>query len=140
MLLPDLAKVRQLLTASRTIAVVGLSPKSGRPSNMVARYLINAGYRVIPVNPGQAEILGLPCHPDLHAVPGQVDIVDIFRRAEEVEPVVEAAIAIGARAVWMQEGVVNEAAARKAREAGLLVVMDRCIKTDHEQLLFAAKR
>ena len=134
MLLPDLVPVRQLLAQSRTIAVVGLSPKASRPSNMVARYLLAAGFRVIPVNPGQDTILGLPCHHDLASVPEPVDIVDIFRRAEEVEPIVEAAIAIGAKAVWMQEGIVNEAAAAKARQAGLVVVMDSCIKTVHEQL------
>ncbi len=133
-MLADLAQIRHLLTTSRTIAVVGLSPKESRPSNRVARYLISAGFRVIPVNPGQETILGLPCYPDLASIPEPVDIVDLFRRAEEVGPVVDEAIAIGAKAVWMQEGVVNAAAAATAKAAGLTVVMDRCIKTDHEQL------
>ncbi|MFZ5762374.1 MAG: CoA-binding protein [Thermodesulfobacteriota bacterium] len=134
-MLVNLAQIRQLLATSRTVAVVGLSPKESRPSNMVARYLVNAGFHVVPVNPGQETILGLPCYPDLAAIPEPVEIVDIFRRAEEVGPVVDEAIRLGARAVWMQEGIVNEAAAAKARAAGLIVVMDRCIKTDHQQLL-----
>jgi hypothetical protein len=133
-MLLDLSALKNLLTSSKTIAVVGLSPKESRPSNMVARYLLEAGYRVIPVNPGQKEILGLPCYADLEAVPEPVDIVDIFRRSEDVEPIVEAAIRIGATAVWMQEGVVNEAAAQMARAAGLTVVMDRCLKTVHADL------
>ncbi|HSR36425.1 MAG TPA: CoA-binding protein, partial [Desulfurivibrionaceae bacterium] len=123
-MLVDLAQIRHLLTTSRTIAVVGLSPKESRPSNMVARYLISAGFRVIPVNPGQETILSLPCYPNLTAIPEPVDIVDIFRKADEVGPVVDEAIAIGTRAVWMQEGIANEAAAAKAKAAGLVVVMD----------------
>ena len=133
-MLADLTQIRHILTTSRTIAVVGLSPKEARPSNMVARYLINAGFRVIPVNPGQTAILGLPCYPTLAAIPEPVDIVDIFRQADEVGPVVDEAITIGAKAVWMQEGIANAAAAAKAKAAGLVVVMDRCIKTDHEYL------
>jgi len=134
MLFDDLGALRKLLTESRTIAVVGLSPKEARPSNEVARYLLAQGYRVIPVNPGQNEILGLPCYPSLADVPGPVEIVDIFRRSEEVGAIVAEAIAIGAKAVWMQEGVVNEEAAQAARAAGLVVVMDRCLKTVHEEL------
>lgn len=133
-MLVDLAQIRHLFTTSRTIAVVGLSPKESRPSNQVARYLISAGFRVFPVNPGQETILGLPCYPDLAAIPESVEIVDIFRKPEEVGPVVDEAIKIGAKAVWMQEGIVNEAAAAKARAAGLVVVMDRCIKIDHQHL------
>ncbi len=133
-MLVDLAQIRHLLTTSRTIAVVGLSPKESRPSNQVARYLISAGFRVFPVNPGQETILGLPCYPDLAAIPESVEIVDIFRKPEEVGPVVDEAIKIGAKAVWMQEGIVNETAAAKARAAGLVVVMDRCIKIDHQRL------
>ncbi|MGV1100637.1 CoA-binding protein [Thiovibrio sp. JS02] len=133
-MLLDFPAIKTLLATSKTIAVVGLSPKESRPSNMVARYLIEAGYTVIPVNPGQKEILGLPCYADLFAVPVPVDIVDIFRRSEDVEPIVEAAIRIKAKGVWMQEGVINEAAAEMARAAGLTVVMDRCLKTDHAGL------
>ena len=134
MLLDDLPAIKTLLTTARTIAVVGLSPKESRPSNMVARYLIEAGYTVIPVNPGQEKILGLPCYPDLASIPGSVDIVDIFRRSEDVPPIVAEAIAIGAKAIWMQEGVIHAEAARTAKAAGLTVVMDRCIKTLHHDL------
>jgi len=134
MLLDDLPAIKKLLTTAKTIAVVGLSPKESRPSNMVARYLIEAGYTVIPVNPGQEEILGLPCYPDLAAVPGPVDIVNIFRRSEDVPPIVAEAIAIGAKAIWLQEGVIHAEAARSAKTAGLVVVMDRCIKTVHYDL------
>ena len=131
MLLDDLPAIKKLLATARTIAVVGLSPKESRPSNMVARYLIKAGYTIIPVNPGQEEILGLNCYPDLGSIPVPVDIVDIFRRSEDVPPIVAESIAIGAKAVWMQEGVVHAEAARTAQAAGLLVVMDRCLKTVH---------
>jgi hypothetical protein len=134
MLLDDLPAIKKLLTTAKTIAVVGLSPKESRPSNMVARYLIEAGYTVIPVNPGQKEILGLSCYPDLSAVPGPVDIVNIFRRSEDVPPIVTKSVAIGAKAVWMQEGVTHAEAARTATAAGLLVVMDRCLKTVHLDL------
>lgn len=129
------ALIRRILLYSQTIAIVGLSPKPHRPSNQVARYLMEAGYRIIPVNPGQDTILGLPCYPNLLAIPTRVDLVDIFRRQEEVLPIVEDAIAIGAKFVWMQEGIVNDEAAAKARAAGLEVVMDRCTKIDHMNLL-----
>ncbi|MFQ6759089.1 MAG: CoA-binding protein [Deltaproteobacteria bacterium] len=134
MLLDDLPAIKKLLATARTIAVVGLSPKETRPSNMVARYLIEAGYTVIPVNPGQEEILGLDCYPDLGSIPVPVDIVDIFRRSEDVPPIVAESIAIGAKAIWMQEGVIHAEAARTARAAGVLVVMDRCLKTVHHGL------
>lgn len=128
-------EISRLLKIYRTIAVVGASPKANRPSNQVAAYLLAAGYKVIPVNPGQREIMGRTCYPDLLAIPEPVEIVDIFRRSEEVGPVVEQAIKIGAKVIWMQEGVVNEAAAALARAAGLKVIMDRCMKTDHQSLL-----
>jgi predicted CoA-binding protein len=131
----QVALIRRILQYSQTIAIVGLSPKPHRPSNQVARYLMEAGYRIIPVNPGQDTILGLPCYPNLLAIPTRVDLVDIFRRQEEVLPIVEEAIAIGAKFVWMQEGIVNDEAAAKARAAGLEVVMDRCTKIDHMNLL-----
>jgi predicted CoA-binding protein len=131
----EILEISRLLKSYRNIAVVGLSPKANRPSNEVAAYLIAAGYNVIPVNPGQVEILGRPCYPDLLAIPGPVEIVDIFRRSEEVGPVVDQAIAIGAKVVWMQQGIVNEAAAALARNAGLTVIMDRCVKIDHQSLL-----
>ena len=128
------AAIRTILKNTTTIAVVGLSPKPGRPSNQVAQYLRDAGYTIIPVNPGQDNLLGLPCYPNLQAIPGPVDMVDIFRRAEFVLPIVEEAIAIKAKVVWMQSGIVNEAAARLAEEAGLAVIMDRCTMVEHMNL------
>lgn len=131
----QIASIRRILRDSKTIAVVGLSPKPQRPSHQVARYLMAAGYIIIPVNPGQDTILGLPCYPSLKAIPTQVDMVDIFRRPEAVLPIVEDAIAIGAKFIWMQEGIVNKEAAAKAEAAGLIVIMDRCSKIDHMNLL-----
>ncbi|MBI3470702.1 MAG: CoA-binding protein [Candidatus Solibacter usitatus] len=128
------ALIANALRSARTIAVVGLSNKKFRPSYGVSEYMKRRGYRIIPVNPAHAEILGEKCYPHLEAVPGPVDIVNIFRRPEFVPPVVDAAIRIGAKAVWMQEGVVHEEAAAKARAAGLLVVMDRCILKEHQRL------
>ncbi|BCL62296.1 CoA-binding protein [Desulfomarina profundi] len=132
--LQDLSEIERVLKKVHSIAVVGLSPKENRPSNMVARYLIDKGYAIYPVNPGQTEILGRKCYPDLEAIPDHIDLVDIFRRSEDIPPVVEQAIKIGAEAVWMQQGIVNEEAAALAREKGLFVVMDRCIKVDHSSL------
>lgn len=126
--------VAEILQSARTIAVVGLSHKRFRPSHGVAEYLQRAGYRIIPVNPRETEVLGEPSYPDLDAVAEAIDIVDIFRRSEFVPEIVEAAIRKGAKLVWMQEGVVHEEAARRAREAGLAVVMDRCILKDHRRL------
>ena len=126
--------VADILASARTIAVVGLSHKRYRPSHGVAEYLKRAGYRIIPVNPHETEVLGERCYPDLDAVEEPIDIVDIFRRSEFVPEIVEAAIRKGARLIWMQEGVVHEAAAERARQAGLAVVMDRCILKDHRRL------
>jgi len=131
----QVASIRRILNDSRIIAVVGLSPKPHRPSHQVARYLMEAGYTIIPVNPGQDSILGLPCYPNLRAIPGTVDLVDIFRRQDKVLPIVDDAIAIGAKYIWMQEGIVNVEAAALAEAAGLVVVMDRCTKIDHMNLL-----
>ena len=129
------ASIRRILMDSKTIAVVGLSPKPHRPSNQVARYLMEAGYTIIPVNPGQDSVLGMPCYPNLRSIPTSVDLVDIFRRSEAVMPIVEEAIEIGAKYIWMQEGIVNREAAARAEAAGLAVVMDRCTKIDHMDLL-----
>jgi predicted CoA-binding protein len=129
------AAIRRILTDSKTIAVVGLSPKPNRPSHQVALYLMEAGYTIIPVNPGQDAILGQICYSSLRDIPVPVDMVDIFRRSESVMPVVEEAIDIGARFIWMQEGVINEEASAKAERAGLTVIMDRCTKIDHMNLL-----
>jgi hypothetical protein len=120
-----------LLESTKIIAVVGLSPRRSRPSNGVARYLQSAGYRIIPVNPNETEVLGEQACARLEDVPERIDIVDIFRRSEAVPEIVESAIKIGARAVWMQEGVIHEAAAERARQAGLIVMMDRCILKEH---------
>ncbi len=124
----------EILSSSRVVAVVGLSPKPDRPSYRVASYLKNNGYRIIPVNPGVGEVLGETSYPDLHSIPEPVDVVDIFRRSEEAPAIVAEAIAIGAKVVWMQEGIVNEPAAAQAREAGLRVVMDRCMLKEHQRL------
>ena len=126
--------IAEILKTARTIAVVGLSPKRYRPSYGVAEYLQKAGYRIIPVNPRESELLGERCYPDLEAIPEAVDIVDIFRRSEFVPGIVEAAIRKGAKVIWMQEGVVHEDAARRAQAAGLEVVMDRCILKDHRRM------
>ena len=126
--------VAELLKTSSTIAVVGLSSKRYRPSYGVSEYMQHNGYRIIPVNPHETTVLGETSYPALDTVPVHVDIVDIFRRSEFVPEIVEAAIRIGASAVWMQEGVVHEEAAQKARDAGLTVVMDRCILKDHRRL------
>jgi uncharacterized protein len=128
--------IPELLKTSRTIAVVGLSNKRFRPSFGVAQYMQRNGYRIIPVNPFEQEVLGEKCYPDLDSIAGRVDIVDIFRRAEFVPEIVDAAIRIGARAVWMQEGIEHPEAAQKAAAAGLMVVMDRCILKDHRLITF----
>ena len=127
-------QIAEILRVGRTIAVVGLSAKRYRPSYGVAEYMQRAGYRIIPVNPHETEVLGEKCYPDVESVPEPIDIVDIFRRSEFVPEIVEAAIRKGAKVVWMQEGVIHEEAARRAREAGLEVVMDRCILKDHRRL------
>ncbi|MGI5836013.1 MAG: CoA-binding protein [Chloroflexota bacterium] len=126
--------IEKILRESKVIAVVGLSPKPERPSFGVASYLQSCGYRIIPVNPMVEEVLGERSYPDLKSVPEKIDVVDIFRKPSEVPGIVEEAIEVGARTVWMQEGVVNEAAAARAREAGLQVVMDRCMLKDHQRL------
>jgi len=123
--------IRELFAASRTIAVVGLSSSAMRPSHGVAEYLQRAGYKIIPVNPNEIEVLGEWSVARLEDIREKVDIVDIFRRSEFVPEVVESAIAIGAKAVWMQEGVIHEAAAQRARAAGLTVVMDLCMMKEH---------
>ena len=125
--------IPDLLRKSHVIAVVGLSSKKFRPSYGVAEYMQREGYRIIPVNPNEVEVLGEKAYARLEDVPEHVDIVDIFRRSEFVAPLVEEAIRRGASAVWMQEGVVDEAAAEKARAAGLSVVMDRCILKEHSR-------
>lgn len=124
----------EILNSSRVVAMVGLSPKPGRPSCKVASYLKKHGYKIIPVNPAAKEILGEASYPDLSSIPEPVDVVDIFRHSEEVPPIVEEAIKIGAKVVWMQEGVINEDAAARAKKAGLKVVMNRCMRKEHLKL------
>lgn len=124
----------EILSSSQVVAVVGLSSKPDRPSYKVASYLKEQGYKIIPVNPAEKEILGELCYPDLASIPESVDVVDVFRRSEEVAPIVEEAIRIGAKAVWMQEGVINEEAAVRAMAAGLVVVMDKCMRKEHRKL------
>jgi predicted CoA-binding protein len=116
-----------ILRSYRSVAVVGCSPDPARDSHGVARFLRSKGYRIVPVNPNTAEILGEACYPDLEEVPAPVEVVDVFRRPEDVPGIVEEAVRVGAAALWLQEGVVNVEAARRAREEGLIVVMDRCM-------------
>lgn len=125
---------REILNKYRSIAVVGASANPERPSYQVGSYLMEEGYQVHPVNPKAGEILGRPSYPNLSSIPEAVEVVNIFRRSEDVMPIVDEAIKVGAKAVWMQAGVINEAAAARARDAGLLVVMDKCIREEHQHL------
>jgi uncharacterized protein len=127
--------IDELLKDFHVVAVVGLSANKERPSYGVSAYLKKHGYKIIPVNPNEDAILGERCYPSLASIDGQVDIVDIFRRSEEVDTIVDEAIKIGAKAVWMQEGVVNEQAAKKARDAGLEVIMDMCMMKEHRRMM-----
>lgn len=124
-----------LLRNAKTIAVVGLSSRRSRPSYGVSEYMQSSGYRIIPVNPNETEVLGEKAYVSLEDIPEPIDIVDVFRRSECVPDIVDAAIRIGAKGVWMQEGVIHEAAANKARSAGLEVVMDRCILKEHRKMM-----
>ncbi|HYY56170.1 MAG TPA: CoA-binding protein [Pyrinomonadaceae bacterium] len=123
--------IARILDECRTIAVVGLSSRPSRASNSVSMYMKQQGYKVIPVNPNEEKVFGEKSYPSLSDVPGKVDLVDVFRRSEEAGKVVDEAIKIGAKAVWLQEGVIDHAAAERALEAGLLVVMDRCWLKEH---------
>jgi hypothetical protein len=127
--------LRLALLSARTIAVVGLSDRTSRPSYGVARYLQSQGYRIIPVNPNVREVLGEQAYPDLISVQDPVDMVNIFRRSDKVGPTVDEAITKGVQIIWMQVGVVDEEAARRAEEAGITVVMDRCAMVDHRRLV-----
>ncbi len=127
-------EMKKLLDTTRTIAVVGLSEKPDRPSHHVSTYMQSQGYRIIPVNPNVVSILGERSYPTLRDIPEPVDMVDVFRRSEAVPEIVQQAIAIGAKSIWLQEGVIHEAAANDAKEAGLAVVMDRCILKEHMRL------
>ena len=131
----DIAGLRRILARSRTLAVVGLSAQWYRPSYFAAKYMQDHGYRIIPVNPRYDEVLGERCFPDLRSIPEPVDLVDWFRKAGDIPPLADDAIAIGAKVLWMQLGIVNEAAARLASAAGLDVVMNRCVKIEHARIL-----
>lgn len=134
MIITDDAGLARILKTHRVIAMVGLSAREDRPSNIVARYLMARGYTVIPVNPAAAEILGQPCYASLEDIPVKVDMVDVFRKAADVPPIAAAAIAIGAKSLWLQLGIINPAAAETASTAGLDVVMDRCPKIEYARL------
>jgi predicted CoA-binding protein len=124
-------EISQIIKSAATIAVVGLSDKPDRPSYHVAEYLQTQGYRIIPVNPAIPHVLGEKSYPDLKSIPEKIDIVDIFRKPNDVPPIVDEAIAVKAKTVWMQEGIAHEGAAEKARQAGLQVVMDKCLLKEH---------
>lgn len=132
---PSMETIRSLLLNTRSIAVVGLSPKQGRPSHTVSAAMQRFGYRIIPVRPALEEVLGEKAYPDLYALPEKPDLVNVFRAPEHVGPIVDACLELGIRAIWLQDGVINEAAAEKARDEGMTVVMDRCIYRDYLQLI-----
>lgn len=134
MIVDDVAGLRRILHDNRVIAVVGLSPNWNRPSYFAAKYLLEHGYTIVPVNPGAKEILGQQCYPDLASIPVAVDMVDVFRKPGEVMRIADEAIRIGARCLWLQLGVIDREAADKAAAAGLDVVMDRCVKIEHARL------
>ena len=131
----DIAGLRRILAHSRTLAVVGLSAQWYRPSYFAAKYMQDHGYRIIPVNPRYDEVLGQKCFPDLRSIPQPVDLVDCFRKPQDIPPIAEDAIAIGAKVLWMQLGIVNDVAAQRASAAGLDVVMNRCVKIEHARIL-----
>lgn len=131
----DPEAIRRVLIGSKTIAVVGCSPKPDRDSHQIAALLIERGYDVIPVNPAAQEILGRTCYPDLASIPKKVDIVDVFRASEHIPPIADDAIAAKAECLWLQSGIIHDGAAKKASDAGLYVVQDRCIATLHRVLV-----
>ena len=131
----DIAGLRNILARTRSIAVVGLSAHWYRPSYFAAKYMQDHGYRVIPVNPSYTEVLGERCYPSLAAIPDPLDLVDCFRKSQDIMPIAREAVAKGARVLWMQLGIRNEDAARIALDAGLDVVMDRCVKIEHARIL-----
>ncbi len=130
----DKSEAEMQLREARTIAVVGMSPRPDRPSHYVAKYLMEQGYKIVPVNPAIDEVLGLKSYPDIASIPEEVDMVDIFRRSSQVPPVVDDAIAAGAKFIWMQDGVIHKGAAAKARAAGISVVMDNCTLREHSRI------
>ncbi|MEW6530184.1 MAG: CoA-binding protein [Thermodesulfobacteriota bacterium] len=131
---PEDKELKKLFEDTKTIAVVGLSDKESRASNRVAAYLKSKGYKIVPVNPGAEEILGEKSYPDLKSIPEPVDVVDVFRRPEFVPEVADAAVEIGAKVLWLQQGITHEEAAKKARAAGLMVIQDACMYQEHSRL------
>ena len=140
MTIEDDAELRNILSSVRTVATVGVSSNPARPSYGIFQYLAEAGYRMIPVNPTIQEVLGRPSYPNLQSIPEKIEVVQVFRKPEDVPSVVEDAIQVGAKVVWMQEGVVNDQAAARAEQAGLKVVMDRCMMKTHQRLLGGLSR
>src|SRR6186713_936803 len=130
-------EMKEILLSARTVASVGLSSNQEKESYWIVSYLKEQGYRIIPVNPTATEILGEKAYPDLSSIPEKIDVVQVFRKPEDVPPVVDDAIKVGAKVIWMQEGIVHEEAAQKAREAGLQVVMDTCMRAAHRSLIGA---
>ncbi len=135
MTIEDDAALRNILTSVQTVATVGVSSNPDKPSYGIFQYLAAAGYNMIPVNPTVAELLGRKCYPDLKSIPQKIDLVQVFRRPEDVPAVVEQAIEVGAQVIWMQEDVINPQAAQRAEQAGLKVVMDRCMMKTHQRLV-----
>ena len=131
---PPSEEIKGILEKCRTIAIVGISPKESRDSNRVAQYLIKKGYEIVPVNPGQRDMLGKPCFKTLSDIPFPIDMADLFLNPKRVPPVVDQAIDMGVQVIWMQEGVVHNKAAQKAREKGIEVVMNKCIKKEHMKM------
>lgn len=132
---PPGEEIRKILMESKTIAIVGLSDNRERDSNIVARYLIDRGYTVIPVNPAKTEILGRKCYPDLKSIPGAVDIVDVFRNIEAVPEIVNEALLIKPRAIWLQLGLAHKISAEKSRDEGIIFIQSKCIKIEHGKLV-----
>ena len=140
MTIKDDVGLRNILKSARTVACVGVSSNPEKASYGIFQYLVEAGYHMVPVNPTTPEVMGRPSYPDLASIPGKIDVVQVFRKPEDVPPVVEQAIKAGAKVVWMQEGIVNEEAAKRAEAAGLQVVMDRCMMKTHQRLLGGLSR
>ncbi len=140
MTIEDDAELRNILKSARTVACVGVSSNPQKPSYGIFQYLVEAGYHMVPVNPTTPDIMGRLTYPDLVSIPQKIDVVQVFRKPEDVPPVVEQAIQAGAKVIWMQEGIVNPQAARRAEEAGLRVVMDRCMMKTHQRLLGGLSR
>lgn len=131
----DITTLRRVLRDSHTVAVVGLSAEWHRPSYIVTKYMQEHGYKIVPVNPKYPEILGEKCYPDLASIPFAVDMVDVFRKPQDCVPIAQQAVAIGAKVLWLQIGVINEDAQHIAEQAGLTVVMDRCVKIEYARLM-----